>query len=71
MHQLVKNLPLSAILPESDAPDQPGEGHRGERNEPSYLPEVPKTVSRLRGESPETIAAQTGTNTRKRFRLGE
>jgi len=70
LHQLVKNLPLSAILLESDAPDQPGEEHRGERNEPSYLPEVLKTVSRLRGESPDTIAAQTSANTRKLFRLG-
>jgi len=69
LHQLVKNLPLSSILLETDAPDQPGSQHRGERNEPAYLPEVLAVVSQLRDEAPEVIAAQTSANTRRLFRL--
>ncbi len=69
LHRLVTNLPLSAILLETDAPDQPGSRHRGERNEPAYLPEVLETVSRLRDESPETIAEQTRLNTCRLFNL--
>ncbi len=69
LHRLVTNLPLSAILLETDAPDQPGSSHRGERNEPAYLPEVLETVSRLRDESPQTIAEQTRLNTCRLFNL--
>jgi TatD DNase family protein len=69
LHRLVSRLPLSAILLETDAPDQPGSLHRGERNEPAYLPEVLETISRLRDESPERIAEQTRANTCRLFRL--
>lgn len=69
LHRLIRRLPLSAILLESDAPDQPGERHRGERNEPAYLPEVLESISRLRDESPENIAEQTRANTCLLFNL--
>lgn len=69
LHKLVQNLPLTSILLETDAPDQPGSAHRGERNEPAYLPEVLEAVSRLRGEGPTEIAEQTSANTRRLFHL--
>lgn len=69
LRRLISQLPLSAILLETDAPDQPGSLHRGERNEPAYLPEVLEAVSRLRDEPPETIAEQTRANTCRLFRL--
>lgn len=69
LHKLVQNLPLSSILLETDAPDQPGSAHRGERNEPAYLPEVLDAISRLRDESADFIAEQTSTNTRRLFNL--
>jgi len=69
LHRLVAVLPLSAILLETDAPDQPSASHRGERNEPAYLPEILETVSRLRGEAPETVAEQTRINTCRLFGL--
>lgn len=69
LHRLVKALPLSSILLETDAPDQPGSRHRGERNEPAYLPEILDAVSRLRNESPQTVAEQTSENTRRLFRI--
>jgi TatD DNase family protein len=69
LHKLVAALPLSSILLETDAPDQPGNRHRGERNEPAYLPEVLDAISRLRDESPRVIAEQTTANTRRLFRI--
>lgn len=69
LHRLVNRLPLSAILLETDAPDQPGSRHRGERNEPAYLTEVLDSISRLRNESPERVAEQTRANTCRLFKL--
>jgi TatD DNase family protein len=69
LRKLIQVLPLEAILLETDAPDQPDSNHRGERNEPAYLPTVLETISRLRGEPVERIAEQTRTNTRRLFRI--
>ena len=69
LRRLVEPLPLEFLLLETDSPDQPGNGHRGERNEPAFLPEVLDEFSRLRGEPAERIAAQTRGNTRALFRL--
>jgi len=69
LHKLVAALPLSAILLETDAPDQPCSSHRGERNEPACLAEVLDAISRLRDESPAVIAEQTTANTRRLFRI--
>jgi TatD DNase family protein len=69
LHRLVRHLPLSAILLESDAPDQPGRLHRGSRNEPAFLPEVLESISLLRDEPPDKIAEQTRANTCRLFKL--
>ena len=60
---------LEAILLETDAPDQPGSRHRGERNEPAYLPEVLEALSGLRDEPIEQLAGQTHANSRRLFGL--
>ncbi len=69
LQRLVATLPLNAILLETDAPDQPSASHRGERNEPAFLPEILESISRLRDETPETIAEQTRLNTCRLFGL--
>jgi TatD DNase family protein len=69
LHRLVKSLPLHAMLLETDSPDQPASLHRGQRNEPAYLPEILQTVARLRGEAPQRVAEQTATNTRRLFKI--
>ncbi len=58
----VKILPLDSFLLETDAPDQPGINHRGERNEPAFLTEVLATVAQLREQNPVEIAAATTRN---------
>ncbi len=67
LHKLVAELPLEALLLESDAPDQPDAAHRGERNEPAYLGNVLETIARLRGISGDHLAAATSDNAQRLF----
>ncbi|RLK56537.1 TatD DNase family protein [Stenotrophomonas rhizophila] len=69
LHRLVASMPLEQLLLETDAPDQPDAGIRGERNEPARLPVILETVARLRGERADVIAAQTTANARSLFGL--
>lgn len=69
LRALVARMPIESLLLETDAPDQPMSGHRGERNEPARLVEVLATVAALRGESETTIAAATSANARRLFGL--
>ncbi|MBW8366487.1 MAG: TatD family hydrolase [Arenimonas sp.] len=62
LRRTVATMPLQWLLLETDAPDQPGAGHRGERNEPGLLPEVLRVVAGLRGETPEAVAQATTRN---------
>jgi TatD DNase family protein len=54
---------------ETDAPDQPAADHRGERNEPAYLPEIATCVAELRGVPVGEIAALTSANARRILNL--
>jgi len=69
LRQLVQQLPLTAILLETDSPDQPLATHRGERNEPAYLPEVLHTLAELRQQDPSEIAAVTTRNALTLFNI--
>lgn len=67
LRRVVADVPLDGLLLETDAPDQPMAGHQGERNEPSYLPEVLAVMAELRGISEEDVAAATTGNARLLF----
>jgi len=69
LRHIVAAMPIQYLLLESDAPDQPGSGHRGERNEPAHVAEVLQCVANVRGEDPVTIAAATTANVRRLFAL--
>lgn len=62
-------LPAEALVVETDAPDIPLAGHRGEDNRPEYLPEVLAVLATLRGESPERTAQYTTANAKRVLRL--
>ncbi|MCL7743773.1 TatD family hydrolase [Guyparkeria hydrothermalis] len=49
MHRMMRELPLDSLVLETDAPNQPGHAHRGERNRPGYLPENLTALASLRG----------------------
>jgi len=67
LRRLAADMPLDRLLLETDAPDQPDAGHRGQRNEPARLPDVLATLAALRGEDPAGIAAATTRNARRLF----
>jgi TatD DNase family protein len=60
-------MPIEYLLLESDAPDQPGATHRGERNEPAYVADVLACIAALRNEDPEQVAEATTANVQRLF----
>ena len=66
---IVRALPIEYLLLETDAPDQPDAGIRGQRNEPARLMEIAKTVAALREESVDRIAERTRANACRLFGL--
>ena len=69
LRRLVRELPLDAILLESDAPDQPDASHHGLRNEPAYLPLIARAIAELRNCDGLEIAAKTTHNASWLFNL--
>ena len=64
LRRLARELPLEAIVLETDAPDLTVASHRGERNSPEYLPECLAALAEVRGEDPAVVAAGTTANAR-------
>ena len=69
LRTLAATLPIECVLLETDAPDQPDNHHRGQRNEPARLRNVLDTVAALRGMTPVELAAATTANAERLFRL--
>jgi TatD DNase family protein len=55
-------LPLERMLIETDSPYLAPAPHRGNTNNPSYVPWVAKQIATLRGISPEDVARHTSAN---------
>lgn len=66
---IFRQLPLSQIALETDAPDMPFCGHQGERNSPQYIPLVAEKLAELRGDTIADIASQTSANVRALFAI--
>jgi TatD DNase family protein len=69
LRKLAAEMPLEHLLLETDAPDQPDAGIRGERNEPARLREILRVIAELRGEEEAHIATVTSANARRLFAL--
>jgi len=67
LRTLIRVLPLEGLLLETDAPDQPGLRHRGERNEPAFITETLTVVAQLREQDPAEIATVTAHNAVRLF----
>lgn len=67
LRRVVASLPIESLLLETDAPDQPGVAHRGQRNEPAFLVEVLECVASLRDMDAEDLAQATTANARRLF----
>jgi TatD DNase family protein len=62
-------VPLDRLLLETDSPYLAPVPYRGKRNQPAYLPQIATAVARLRGVSPEEVAAVTTANACRFFGL--
>lgn len=71
LRRIVAQMPIEFLLLESDAPDQPDAGHRGQRNEPARIAEVLRCVAGLRGAAEADIAAATRENARRLFGIDQ
>lgn len=67
LHALVPQLPADRLLLETDAPYLAPHPHRGQRNEPAYVPLIVATLAHLRGVSAPEIASQTTAVARRCF----
>jgi len=67
LRSVVSKMPLTALLLETDAPDQPGQLHRNERNEPAWLTTTLRAIAKVRKEDIEYIAQQTTQNAKNLF----
>ena len=69
IRKVVKEIPLTSLLLETDAPDQPDRINQQKRNEPAYLVNTLEVISGLRQEAPEIVALQTTANAKALFDL--
>lgn len=67
--EVVKQMPLSDLVLETDCPYLTPVPHRGERNESSYVRFVCEKVAELHNADYQDIAIQTTENVKRMFRL--
>lgn len=66
---VTSNLPLDRILLETDAPFLAPHPHRGQRNEPAYIPLIAEEIARLHNITPKEVTEATFTNAKRLFKL--
>ncbi|MFZ0105457.1 MAG: TatD family hydrolase [Thiobacillus sp.] len=69
LRRLAVDLPLEAIVLETDSPDIPPAWIGRGRNSPAELPRIAQTLAELRGIDVDTVARVTTLNARSLFRL--
>ena len=69
LKEVAQRVPLDRMLIETDAPYLAPVPHRGQRNQPAYVPHVAAEIARLREVPIETIAAATTANFLRLFRI--
>ena len=69
LRRIATHLPLDAFVLETDSPDIPLAGYRGEPNQPKRVREVAEVFAELRGISLEALAQCTSATARELLRL--
>ncbi|MBS7690663.1 TatD family hydrolase [Pseudomonas lalucatii] len=62
LRKVIGQLPLDAVVLETDAPDMAPAMHPNRRNSPEYLPDICTELAPLLGVSPEELAAASSRN---------
>jgi TatD DNase family protein len=68
MHRVLAELPLDAVVLETDSPDMAPAMFAGQRNSPAHLPDICAALAQIMGISPEQLAAVSSANAREVFR---
>ena len=68
MHRVLAELPLDAVVLETDSPDMAPAMFAGQRNSPAHLPDICAALAKIMGISPEQLAAVSSANAREVFR---
>ena len=66
---IAATVPLESLVLETDAPYLSPVPHRGQRNEPSYIPLIAQHIADRRGISLDKVAEVTTASARELFRL--
>jgi len=69
--EVVRQVSVTSLLLETDAPDMAPQHYRGSTNEPAYLVETAKMVAGLKQLSLEEVAMRTTANAEALFRFKE
>ena len=69
LREVVKIVPMSRILVETDSPYLAPIPHRGKRNEPAYVSRVAEAVGAIHGLTAAEAAEVTAINTRRCFNI--
>lgn len=67
LHDVIKNIPLTSIVLETDAPYLSPAPHRGKRNESSYIPIIAQKIADLKEISLDEVERVTNGNAEKIF----
>jgi TatD DNase family protein len=69
--EMITELPLEAIVTETDAPFLAPHPHRGQRNEPSHIPLIAAKIAELKQLPIEFVEQQTAQNAERLFHWGD
>lgn len=69
LRQVVHDIDINALLIETDAPDQPGAGHRGQRNEPVFMVDHLQVMAELRNMPVTELSQRLTQNCHTLFRI--
>ena len=67
MHRVLADLPLDAVVLETDSPDMAPAMFPGQRNSPAHLPAICAALAEIMAISPEQLAAASTANARELF----
>jgi TatD DNase family protein len=67
LRKVIADLPLDAIVLETDAPDMAPAMYPNQRNSPQYLPDICQALAQVMGISPEQLAEASTANARALF----
>ena len=67
--EIIAHIPNERILVETDAPWVAPKSHRGEQNEPAYIPEIVESLASIKNVSREMMEKILSENTKRVFNL--